>query len=257
MRRTLCWRQRGSIPQLIKLILRWYIPLISDSHHCWALSCPTHKHHRSSVNHRPPIAHPGLAALSRPRVSPLAADVTGQARDRRHHEHFIFFSIKDACLQSSVMAGDGGWQLINNERIPFNLWPGSFPDRVCHTDFSLHLSHLTTLLPETKRSKSPERNVHIECLLQISEDWGWWNSFDMLIWAWNWGEIYDTKPRVCSPAAGTHRCALWHHWWVWLQVDSRVHRVLSGLLIHRLYFIFIWFWSSFFFVLCWIICCLF
>lgn len=181
----------------------------------------------------------------------------GSSAGQKTPRTFHFISIKDACLQSSVMAGDGGWQLINNERIPFNLWPGSFPDRVCHTDFSLHLSHLTTLLPETKRSKSPERNVHIECLLQISEHWGWWNSFDMLIWAWNWGEIYDTKPRVCSPAAVTYRCALWHHWWVWLQVASRVHRVLSGLLIHRLYFIFIWFWSSFFFVLCWIICCLF
>ena len=55
MRWTLCWCQRGSIRQLIKLILRWYILLISDSHHCWTLSCPTHKHHRSSVNHRPPI----------------------------------------------------------------------------------------------------------------------------------------------------------------------------------------------------------
>lgn len=29
-----------------------------------------------------------------PRVSPLAADVTGQARDRRHHEHFISFPSK-------------------------------------------------------------------------------------------------------------------------------------------------------------------
>lgn len=66
MRRTLRWRQRGSIPQLIKLILCWYIPLISDSHHCWALSCPTHKHHRSSVNHRPPIAHPGLGCPRSP-----------------------------------------------------------------------------------------------------------------------------------------------------------------------------------------------
>lgn len=123
----------------------------------------------------------------------------GSSAGQKTPRTFHFISIKDACLQSSVMAGDGGWQLINNERIPFNLWPGSFPDRVCHTDFSLHLSHLTTLLPETKRSKSPERNVHIECLLQISEHWGWWNSFDMLIWAWNWGEIFTccSDVQVC------------------------------------------------------------
>lgn len=143
MRRTLCWRQRGADqtdPSLIHPIDFRFSSLLGfklPNTQTPSLICQSLASDRSP-GPRVVLGCPGSALMWR--VKRGTEDAT------------------NISSQSSVMASDGGWQLINNERIPFNLWPGSFPDRVCHTDFSLHLSHLTTLLPETKRSKSPERH---------------------------------------------------------------------------------------------------
>lgn len=130
MRETLRWSQRGSIAQVIKLILCWYILLISDSHHCWALSCGTHKHSPLSISPLSivslqslilsswlfpgPLSKNWPESLNHPLVSLLRGDVTGlrgQTQDRRHQK--MKFHFHQSCQSSKVCHGEWWWLAAN------------------------------------------------------------------------------------------------------------------------------------------------